>query len=79
MHGLFSFPLLSRRSRLRNYSTIIGQMDNAIINEGGPSNLSISDLRRACFIRGLNPINMSTNDLVFWLDSWLNLSSSVPG
>ena len=79
MHGLLSSRLLSRRSRLSKFANTIGQMDDAIIKEGGPSTLPIGELRKACFLRGLNPINMSTGDLVTWLDSWLSLSLSVSG
>lgn len=79
MHGLRPSRLFSRRSRLTKYANTIGQMDDAIIKEGGASTLPIIELRKACFLRGLNPINMSRHELVTWLESWLSLSSGISG
>ncbi|XP_068087152.1 LETM1 domain-containing protein 1 isoform X2 [Anabrus simplex] len=75
MHGMHVG--WKRRSRLAERALIIQEMDFAIIREGGPSALSYEDLRQSCFIRGLNPVNMKTEDIVDWLSKWITISEAV--
>lgn len=77
MHGLRASVLFSRSSRLAKHANLLGEMDDAIMRDGGPSTLSMADLKSTCFLRGLNPINMNTNDLSSWLESWLSLSCGL--
>lgn len=52
-------------------------MDMAIDREGGPSNLSTDALRDCCFNRGLNASNMSNEDLIAWLEQWIQISKVI--
>ncbi|RZB39856.1 LETM1 domain-containing protein 1, partial [Asbolus verrucosus] len=66
-----------RRARLAERAVILKEMDKAIMREGGVHNLPIDALKNACFIRGLNPINMRNEDMVHWLKNWITVSSAV--
>ncbi|CAH0547408.1 unnamed protein product [Brassicogethes aeneus] len=66
-----------RRTRLADRATILIEMDKAIMREGGVHNLPIDALRNACLIRGLNPMNMKSEDMIKWLNSWIQISSEV--
>lgn len=46
----------------------------AIDREGGPSNLSSEVLRDCCFQRGLNASNLSNEELIKWLEQWIEVS-----
>lgn len=52
-------------------------MDKAIVREGGTQNLATETLRDCCFIRGLNASNMSNDDLIVWLDKWIEVSKCI--
>lgn len=54
-------------------------MDCAITREGGVHNMPVDALRNSCFMRGLNAANMSTDDLVQWLQAWVQVSAEVTG
>lgn len=54
-------------------------MDLAIEREGGAATLPIEGLRYCCYLRGLNPSNMSQSDMVEWLNNWVKVSLIVNG
>nr|CAD7397725.1 unnamed protein product [Timema poppensis] len=66
-----------RRTRLAGRAELIQHMDAAIVREGGVKTLSQEEIRWACFFRGLNPVNMKTDDAVEWLDQWILISKQV--
>lgn len=76
MHGMH-VGLFWRRRKLAERALWIHGMDKAIIREGGPRSLSYEELRVACFIRGLNPVNMKTEDIVEWLTDWVAVSQKI--
>ncbi|KAJ8922143.1 hypothetical protein NQ315_004078 [Exocentrus adspersus] len=66
-----------RRTRLADRAFILIQMDKAIMREGGVHNLPVDALRKACFIRGLNPANLKNEEMITWLTDWMKVSSKV--
>ena len=66
-----------RRERLYMRANLVKLMDLAIIKEGGPEILNLHDMRWHCFFRGLNPINMNNDELLFWLRMWLEISREI--
>lgn len=52
-------------------------MDKAIGREGGVHNMPLEPLRNACYIRGLNPVNLSTDEMVEWLRDWIQISNTI--
>lgn len=52
-------------------------MDRAIRREGGVHNMPADALRNACFFRGLNAANMDNEDLIKWLEGWVEVSMDV--
>ena len=80
LHALSSSIVpYGRRYRLMRHAAFLHEMDNALNREGGAESLSIHDLKKACFFRGLNAINTKDEDLVPWLNDWLKLSSICDG
>ena len=80
IHGLSSIVLpYGRRYRLMSHAGYLREMDIALTREGGSESLAVHDLRQACFLRGLNPINTKEEELVSWLNQWLRLSSFCDG
>lgn len=75
LHGLHRGPF--KKSRLVYRIQCINLMDLAIVREGGVHNMPVDALRNACFMRGLNAANMSTDDLILWLRGWVEVSSEV--
>ncbi|XP_046389817.1 LETM1 domain-containing protein 1 [Ischnura elegans] len=71
MHGMHMG--FSRRRRLEDRALIIHEMDLAMAREG-ISGMALDELKWACFLRGLNPINMKTEDMVAWLTKWTKIS-----
>ncbi|KAF4517868.1 hypothetical protein B566_EDAN001822 [Ephemera danica] len=65
-----------RRRRLRDRAFILHEMDLAIEREGILS-MSLDELKGACFLRGLNPTTMKTEDMVSWLTRWVTVSKAV--
>lgn len=63
-----------KRTRLQEHAKLLRAMDRAIVRENGVQGLSHDALRSACFIRGLNPVNMKNEDMIEWLDQWLEIS-----
>lgn len=54
-------------------------MDLAIKREGGVHNMSTENLHSSCFIRGLNPVDLSTDELIEWLRAWVTVSLEIDG
>ncbi|XP_055609596.1 LETM1 domain-containing protein 1 [Uranotaenia lowii] len=65
---------LMRRFRLSERAYVVHHMDMAIKREGGVHNMPIESLKHACFIRGLNATNLSTENMVHWLNEWVKVS-----
>lgn len=66
-----------KRVRLEERSHIFHHMDLAIKREGGVHNMPVEALRTACFLRGLNPVNLPTEEMVAWLREWVAVSIQV--
>lgn len=75
VHGLNI--LILKRFRLMEHAYVVHHMDLAIKREGGVHNMSTEALQKACFLRGLNPTNLSTECLIEWLKEWVKVSSVV--
>lgn len=54
-------------------------MDLAIRREGGAHNLSQDALIYACYLRGMNPTNLSNDMMVDWLKQWIEISDKIDG
>lgn len=67
-------PGLMRRYRLSERSYVVHHMDLAIKREGGVHNMPVESLKHACFVRGLNATNLSTESMVDWLNEWVKVS-----
>lgn len=53
-------------------------MDRAIIREqGGLKSLSLDALKNACFMRGLSPQNLQKDEMIEWLEQWLQISQII--
>lgn len=66
-----------KRVRLEERSHIFHHMDLAIKREGGVHNMPEEALKTACFLRGLNPANLSQEEMVTWLREWVAVSIQV--
>ncbi|XP_005177496.1 LETM1 domain-containing protein 1 [Musca domestica] len=66
-----------KRHSLYEHAFFIHYMDLAICREGGVHNMPLEALRNACYIRGLNPINMSNDDMIMWLRDWIKISQEI--
>lgn len=75
LHDIGRGPL--KRVRLAERSHIFHHMDLAIKREGGVHNMPVDALRMACFLRGLNPTNLSNEAMIDWLRSWVAVSIKV--
>nr|XP_027203345.1 LETM1 domain-containing protein 1-like [Dermatophagoides pteronyssinus] len=71
-HGLRRLFLFKRRS-LFQHITFIQAMDSHLFD----SDLSFEQLRQACFLRGLNPINLTQQEMFDWLQQWQQISKNV--
>lgn len=54
-------------------------MDLAINREGGAHNMQPDSLRQSCYMRGLNPTNLSNEEMIEYLRKWVLVSSVVDG
>lgn len=77
LHGIHKG--FRKRSRLAHRAFVVHHMDLAIRREGGVHNLPVDALELACYIRGLNTTNMSNEDMIQWLQQWVELSIPVDG
>ncbi|XP_055911355.1 LETM1 domain-containing protein 1 isoform X2 [Eupeodes corollae] len=66
-----------RRHRMAELAFIIHYMDLAITREGDVHNMPQESIRYACFIRGLNPCNLSNEEMVEWLRNWVKVSMAL--
>ncbi|KAK2851799.1 hypothetical protein Q5P01_008075 [Channa striata] len=66
--------LLSRR--LNSHALELLQLDRAL-RRLGQQQLSDSELRQACYLRGLNSDSLGVNQCREWLSQWLQVSSSL--
>ncbi|XP_070766416.1 LETM1 domain-containing protein 1 [Enoplosus armatus] len=62
--------------RLSSHALELLHMDRALIRLG-PNQLSDSELRQACYVRGLNSNSLGINQCREWLSQWLQVSSSL--
>lgn len=76
MHNMYG--IWRTRKRLSERAKIIQLMDRAILKEGGVGSLNHDEIRMACFLRGLNPTSMNSDETVSWLTLWVEQSSNVP-
>lgn len=70
---------LFKRGRLAERSYLVHHMDLAIKREGGVHNMPTEALKTSCFIRGLNPVGLSNDELIEWLRAWTSVSLHVDG
>ncbi|XP_031146104.1 LETM1 domain-containing protein 1 isoform X2 [Sander lucioperca] len=62
--------------RLNNHGLVLLQLDRAL-SRLGPHQLSDSELRKACYVRGLHSNSVGINQYREWLSQWLQVSSSL--
>lgn len=75
MNGIAHWRLRCRK-RLWVHAGILREMDLALEREG-LNNSSLDDLKRYCFLRGLNPIGMHKEDIIVWLQDWCTISKNL--
>ncbi|XP_071401936.1 LETM1 domain-containing protein 1-like [Centroberyx affinis] len=63
-------------SRLSSHALELLHLDRAL-SRLGPHQLNDSELRQACYIRGLNSDSLGVNQCREWLSQWLQVSSSL--
>ncbi|XP_061759604.1 LETM1 domain-containing protein 1 isoform X2 [Nerophis ophidion] len=83
MRQISSFLFLTPRlpgflikRRLLGHASELTLLDRALIRLG-PHQLSDSEMRQACYVRGLNSDCVSTEKCREWLYQWLEISSSL--
>ncbi|XP_078713941.1 LETM1 domain-containing protein 1 isoform X1 [Lampetra fluviatilis] len=64
------------RRRLLSHATEIGHLDRALLRMG-PQQLTDDEVRKACYVRGLNPYTLGIQACRQWLQEWLLLSASL--
>ncbi|XP_054465982.1 LETM1 domain-containing protein 1 [Anoplopoma fimbria] len=62
--------------RLNSHALELLLLDRALIRMG-PHQLSETELRQACYLRGLHSNSLSINQYREWLSQWLQVSSSL--
>ncbi|XP_055706750.1 LETM1 domain-containing protein 1 [Phlebotomus papatasi] len=75
LHGVRTGLL--KRARLAERFQLFQHMDRAIKHEGGVHNMQPDALKHACFLRGLNPTNLSNDHMIEWLRDWVTVSLAV--
>ncbi|XP_011496500.1 PREDICTED: LETM1 domain-containing protein 1 isoform X2 [Ceratosolen solmsi marchali] len=76
IHGMSIFRL-KNRYRLFQRGLLIHHWDIAIKREGGVTKLSENTIQWALLFRGINPVNMSINNMQMWLNEWIKISSQI--
>ncbi|XP_023301134.2 LETM1 domain-containing protein 1 [Lucilia cuprina] len=66
-----------KRHSLYEQAFLVHYMDLAIGREGGVHNMPLESLRNACYIRGLNPVDLSPEEMIEWLRDWIKVSNSI--
>ncbi|KAK5609056.1 hypothetical protein CRENBAI_016933 [Crenichthys baileyi] len=62
--------------RLNSHALELFQLDRAL-SRLGPHQLSESELKQACYVRGINADSLGTNQSREWLSQWLQVSSAL--
>ncbi|XP_068454075.1 LETM1 domain-containing protein 1 [Clinocottus analis] len=62
--------------RLNSHATELLLLDRAL-SRLGPNQLNESELRHACYVRGLHSNSLSVNQCREWLSQWLQMSASL--
>ncbi|XP_015236608.1 PREDICTED: LETM1 domain-containing protein 1 [Cyprinodon variegatus] len=62
--------------RLNSHALELLQLDRAL-SRLGPHQLTDSELRQACYVRGINADSLGTNQSREWLSQWLQVSSAL--
>uniref|UniRef100_A0A3Q3XAX5 Letm1 RBD domain-containing protein n=1 Tax=Mola mola TaxID=94237 RepID=A0A3Q3XAX5_MOLML len=62
--------------RLSSHGLELLQLDRALAKLG-PHQLSDSEIREACYVRGINSYSLNINQCREWLSQWLQVSSSL--
>lgn len=75
LHGVPT-PLF-KHFHLSEHAFLVHHMDLAIVREGHVHNMHPDDIRRSCYIRGLNPNNLSIDEMITWLRDWIKISTSI--
>ena len=65
------------RFRILQHANMIHAIDAAIAREGGPPALDEMHLFHACHLRGLNVKEQPKQDLIEYLQSWLDVSEKL--
>uniref|UniRef100_A0A336KLY7 CSON006735 protein n=1 Tax=Culicoides sonorensis TaxID=179676 RepID=A0A336KLY7_CULSO len=77
LYSLHTWP--GKRGRLAERSYLVHHMDLAINREGGAHNMTTEALRHSCYLRGLNPTNLSDEEMKQYLTKWVQVSEVVDG
>ncbi|XP_067646824.1 LETM1 domain-containing protein 1 [Eurosta solidaginis] len=75
LHGVPT--LLFKRFRLSEHAFLVHHMDLAIVREGHVHNMHPEVIPRSCYIRGLNPVNLSHDEMISWLRNWIRISTAL--
>ncbi|XP_078544977.1 LETM1 domain-containing protein 1 isoform X2 [Lissotriton helveticus] len=70
------YPSFILRRRIRSHTYELHQLDVALLKIG-VKELSEEELRTACYVRGLNSVEMSSAECRTWLSQWLKLSNKL--
>lgn len=76
MHGMPIWKPL-KRNRLVERGILLKRMDTAIHREGGVMKMSDESVRWALSFRGLNPAELSQDEMREWLNRWITVSDIV--
>ncbi|XP_049739104.1 LETM1 domain-containing protein 1 isoform X1 [Elephas maximus indicus] len=69
-------PPFLLRSRLKNHTTVIHQLDKALAKLG-IGELTAQEVKSACYLRGLNSTHIAEDRCRIWLGEWLQISCSL--
>ncbi|XP_019479436.1 PREDICTED: LETM1 domain-containing protein 1 isoform X2 [Hipposideros armiger] len=71
-------PSLLLRHRLKSHTTVIHQLDKALVKLG-IAQLTAQEVKSACYLRGLNSTHIAEERCRTWLGEWLQISCSLKG
>ncbi|XP_054447074.1 LETM1 domain-containing protein 1 isoform X3 [Pteronotus mesoamericanus] len=69
-------PSLLLRRRLKTHTTVIHQLDKALVKLG-ISQLTAQEVKSACYLRGLNSTLIAEERCRTWLAEWLQISCNL--
>lgn len=75
LHGVPT-PLF-KRYHLSEHAFLVHNMDLAIVREGHVHNMHPESIKRSCYIRGLNPNNLSNGEMIAWMRNWIQISTTI--